>query len=51
MYTLNKIKKVNIRLTEKELEELKTISNERKMCLSDLIRYILEDYIRNNKKT
>lgn len=51
MYTLNKTKSVNIRLTEKELEELETMSNKRKMCLSELIRYILKDYIRNYKKT
>ena len=51
MYTLDKTKSVNIRLTEKELEELETMSNERKIFLSELIRYILKDYIRKFKKT
>ena len=51
MYTLDKIKSVNVRLTEKELEELETMSNERKITRSELIRYILTDYIRKFKKT
>ena len=51
MYTLDKIKSVNIRLTEKELEELETMSKGRKLSRSELIRYILSDYIRKYKKT
>lgn len=46
MYHKNLIHKINIRLSIAQYNELKRISEERKTNISNLIRYIIADYIR-----
>lgn len=49
MYIKDLKYKITIRLNEKELSSLKHIANERKTTLSDLLRYIIREYIRMYK--
>ena len=46
MYIKNLKRKINIRLTEKQYDELCLIAINRKQTVSELTRYIISEYLR-----